>query len=76
MTSRQPDWIDIHVGHRIRFIRKERDLSLQELAERLDMSYQQVQKYETGANRVSAGTLFRIAATFDVPVGDFFPEQE
>ena len=64
--------IDQHVGERIRLRRTERGLTQEQLAEALDVSYQQVQKYETGANRISAGRIYEISRKLDVTVGYFF----
>jgi transcriptional regulator with XRE-family HTH domain len=64
--------IDAHVGERIRLRRTELGLTQEQLAETLEVSYQQVQKYETGANRVSAGRILEIARAFGVDVGYFF----
>jgi transcriptional regulator with XRE-family HTH domain len=64
--------IDAHVGERIRLRRTELGLTQEQLAEALDVSYQQIQKYETGANRVSAGRILEIARKLGVDVGYFF----
>lgn len=64
--------VDRHVGHRIRDRRAEMGLTQQELAKSLGLSYQQVQKYETGANRVSAGRLYEMAQRLEVEVSSFF----
>jgi len=64
--------IDAHVGERIRLRRTEAGLTQEQLASALDISYQQIQKYETGANRVSAGRILEIARKLGVEVGDFF----
>jgi transcriptional regulator with XRE-family HTH domain len=64
--------IDAHVGERIRLRRTELGLTQEQLADALDVSYQQVQKYETGANRVSAGRILEIARKLGVDVGYFF----
>src|SRR4051794_1800670 len=64
--------IDQHVGERIRLRRTERGLTQEQLADALDVSYQQVQKYETGANRISAGRIWEIARKLAVEVGYFF----
>lgn len=64
--------VDQHVGERIRQRRILLGYTQEQLAEALNISYQQVQKYETGANRVSAGRLFQIAGHLDVKVGHFF----
>jgi transcriptional regulator with XRE-family HTH domain len=64
--------IDQHVGERIRARRTELGLTQEQLAEALDVSYQQVQKYETGANRISAGRIFELARKLRVDVSYFF----
>ncbi len=64
--------VDEHVGERIRQRRTLLGLTQEQLATALEISYQQVQKYETGANRVSAGRLYEIAKHLDVEVGFFF----
>ncbi len=64
--------VDQHVGERIRKRRTLLGYTQEQLAEALGISYQQVQKYETGANRVSAGRLFQIAQRLDVSVAFFF----
>ena len=68
------DPIDIAVGARIRLLRKVRGLSQQSLAEAAGVTFQQIQKYERGANRVSASMLSRIAGTLDSPVSEMFGE--
>ena len=64
--------VDRHVGGRIRERRLELGLTQQDLAALLQISYQQVQKYETGSNRVSAGKLYAMAQALDVRPGYFF----
>lgn len=64
--------IDQHVGERIRARRTELGLTQEQLAEALSVSYQQVQKYETGANRISAGRIFELARKLRVDVSYFF----
>ena len=64
--------IDAHVGERIRLRRTELGLTQEQLAAALDVSYQQIQNYETGANRVSAGRILEIARKLGVDVGYFF----
>ncbi|MGH6898888.1 MAG: helix-turn-helix domain-containing protein [Geminicoccaceae bacterium] len=64
--------IDQHVGERIRLRRAELGLTQEQLAEALDVSYQQIQKYETGANRISASRIFQMARRLDVDLGYFF----
>ncbi|MFZ4601530.1 MAG: helix-turn-helix domain-containing protein [Caulobacterales bacterium] len=64
--------IDQQVGDRIRRRRTLLGYTQEQLAEALDISYQQIQKYETGANRVSAGRLYQIAQRLEAPVTYFF----
>jgi transcriptional regulator with XRE-family HTH domain len=64
--------VDVHVGLRIRMRRKALGHSQQSLADSLGLTFQQVQKYERGVNRVSASKLFDIARFLGVPVGFFF----
>ncbi len=64
--------VDEHVGERIRDRRTTMGLTQENLASALNISYQQVQKYETGANRVSAGRLYEIAKRLDTEVSTFF----
>src|SRR4051794_33029870 len=68
------DPIDVAVGARIRLLRKLRGLSQQALAEAAGVTFQQIQKYERGANRVSASMLSRIAGALDTPVAEMFGE--
>src|ERR1044072_9269143 len=69
-----PDPIDVAVGHRIRVRRKWLGVSQSALADHLGVSFQQVQKYERGANRVSASMLVRIAQKLDTTVGELVGE--
>ncbi len=64
--------IDHHVGKRIRRGRRLLGLTQQQLAEAVGIRFQQIQKYESGANRVSASRLFEIAEALDVPVQYFY----
>lgn len=66
------DPVDVAVGARIRLARKMRGRSQQALAEAIGVTFQQVQKYESGANRVSASMLARIAADLGLPVAELF----
>ncbi|SLN37384.1 helix-turn-helix domain-containing protein [Oceanibacterium hippocampi] len=68
--------VDRHVGERIRKRRIELGLTQEHVAVALGISYQQVQKYETGANRVSAGRLYEIAHELDVDIHYFFDDLE
>ncbi|MDP3854574.1 helix-turn-helix domain-containing protein [Phenylobacterium sp.] len=64
-----PDPVDIAIGARLRLRRKSLGISQGALAERIGVSFQQVQKYERGANRVSGSTLVAVAAALDTTVG-------
>ena len=64
--------VDAHVGQRIRHRRWLVGMTQQQLAEKVGIKFQQIQKYETGANRVSASRLWDIANTLDVPVAYFY----
>jgi transcriptional regulator with XRE-family HTH domain len=72
MTDDGPDPVDLHVGARVRARRQLLKLSQAALADQLGVTFQQVQKYERGANRISASTLYRIAAALSAPMGYFF----
>ena len=72
MTSDTPNPIDVHVGRRVRLRRKQCGLSQGSLGEALGLTFQQVQKYERGANRVSASKLYEISRTLQTPVTYFF----
>ncbi|TNF23223.1 MAG: XRE family transcriptional regulator [Rhodobacteraceae bacterium] len=67
-----PHPVDVHVGKRIRHRRWLVGKTQQQLAEHVGIKFQQIQKYETGANRVSASRLWDIADALDVPVSFFF----
>ena len=76
MSVKRPDPVDVEVGHRIRIERLARGLSQTALANQLGVTFQQVQKYEKGVNRVGAGRLTKIAEVLGVPVGTFFAGKE
>lgn len=67
-----PHPVDVHVGKRVRHRRWLVGMTQQQLAERVGIKFQQIQKYETGANRVSASRLWDIADALDVDVSFFF----
>ncbi|WP_294641189.1 helix-turn-helix transcriptional regulator [uncultured Aureimonas sp.] len=64
--------VNAHVGRRLRQARIARGISLQELARTIDVSYQQLSKFERGENRVSASALFRLSRALDVELRFFF----
>ena len=72
IDSRSANPVDLHVGARIRMRRRLQGVSQEKLAEALGLTFQQVQKYERGANRVSASKLYEIAAMLRAPVAYFF----
>lgn len=59
--------VDVRIGERLRTLRLERGLSQADLGKALDISYQQIQKYEKGGNRMSASTLLKVARFFALP---------
>lgn len=71
-ASRAPVNVDFHVGRQIRIRRVLQGLSQAALAESLGVSFQQIQKYERGANRISAGHLFELARTLSCTPNEFF----
>jgi len=76
MSVKRPDPVDIEVGHRIRIERLARGLSQTALANQLGVTFQQVQKYEKGVNRVGAGRLTKIAEVLGIDVSAFFGAKE
>jgi transcriptional regulator with XRE-family HTH domain len=71
-TERSANRVDKHVGNRVRRARLDRDMSQETLAGLLGVTFQQVQKYEKGANRVAASRLFDIANALGMPIPYFF----
>lgn len=74
MPKRRSDKRDVEVGRRVRAFRLQKGLSQEKLADQLGVTFQQVQKYEKGTNRIAAGRLQRIAEILDVPITDFFSQ--
>ncbi|MEO1700696.1 MAG: helix-turn-helix domain-containing protein [Pseudomonadota bacterium] len=72
--KKQPNPIDVHVGTRIRLRRTMVSMSQEKLGEALGITFQQVQKYEKGTNRVGASRLQNIAGILNVPVSFFFED--
>ena len=72
MSDRLPNAIDRHVASRLRLRRLEAGLSQTVLADTLGVTFRQLQKYEGATNRISAGALYQLALTLDVPVQYFF----
>ncbi len=69
-----PHAVDVHVGKTIRIKRLMRKVSQTELGDRVGVTFQQIQKYEKGSNRVSASMLVEIAGALDVDVRSFFED--
>ena len=72
LQARTPHPVDLHVGARIRMRRRMLKISQMELAAALNLTFQQVQKYERGANRISASMLWRTARRLQVELSYFF----
>ncbi|MGK9169830.1 helix-turn-helix domain-containing protein [Inquilinus limosus] len=72
ITEDGPDPVDVHVGARLRQRRTLLGMSQEKLAAAFGVSFQQIQKYERGANRVSASRLHQLTRILNVPVGYFF----
>lgn len=72
-TQHGPDPVDLYVGAQVRKRREELGLNQSQLASGLGLTFQQVQKYEKGSNRISASKLHKIAETLRAPVEWFFP---
>ncbi len=74
LRSENPDPIDIHVGARLRMRRNLIGLSQEQLGKSLGLTFQQIQKYERGINRMGSSRLFQISKTLSVPVAYFFED--
>jgi transcriptional regulator with XRE-family HTH domain len=72
MSDRLPNAIDRHVASRLRLRRLEVGMTQTQLAQAVGVTFQQLQKYEGATNRISAGALYQLALTLDVPVQYFF----
>ena len=71
-APRSPNPIDVHVGTRVRLRRQVMKMSQEKLGEQLGVTFQQVQKYERGANRVGASRLWKMSQVLEVPVNFFY----
>jgi len=74
--SRSPDPIDVEVGLNLRRVRRDRGLSQAEVGDALGITFQQVQKYERGANRVSASMLVKAARFLGIGAADLLPPDD
>ena len=72
--SRRPNPIDVHVGSRVRLRRMLLGISQEKLGERLGLTFQQVQKYEKGVNRIGASRLFDLSTVLGVPISFFYED--
>jgi len=70
----KPDPIDVHVGSRVRMRRTLLGMSQEKLGNALGLTFQQIQKYERGANRIGSSRLFKLSRILDVPVAFFFED--
>jgi transcriptional regulator with XRE-family HTH domain len=76
MPSGKPNPVDVHVGNRVRLRRTLLGMSQEKLGESLGLTFQQVQKYERGANRIGASRLWDLSRVLDCPVAFFFEEMD
>ena len=72
LTMRKPSSVDVHVGGRVRVRRRLINMTQESLADLISVTFQHVQKYERGTNRISASKLFAIAEALEVPISYFF----
>ena len=72
--GRKPNPMDIHVGSRVRLRRMVIGMSQEKLGEKMGLTFQQIQKYEKGTNRIGASRLHQLSQIMDVPVGFFFED--
>jgi len=73
-VASNPDPIDVHVGSRVRLRRTLLGMSQEKLGDALGLTFQQIQKYERGANRIGSSRLFKLSQILDVPVSFFFDD--
>jgi transcriptional regulator with XRE-family HTH domain len=74
VPKKQANPVDAHVGHRVRLRRMLVGMSQERLGELLGLTFQQVQKYEKGINRIGAGRLFEVASILGVPISFFYED--
>ncbi|MBC8129183.1 MAG: helix-turn-helix transcriptional regulator [Rhizobiaceae bacterium] len=73
-NKKKPNPVDIHVGSRVRLRRTMLGMSQEKLGEALGITFQQIQKYEKGSNRIGASRLQRISEVLNVPIAFFFED--
>lgn len=71
-NPRRPDAVDVIVGRNLRIWRMAKGLSQAQLANRIGVTFQQLQKYEVGANRIGTGRLVKVATVLSVPIAALF----
>lgn len=76
VNDNEPNPVDVHVGNRIRLRRTILHITQQQMAEMLGLTFQQIQKYERGINRVGASRLWDISRVLEVPMGFFFEDMD
>ena len=74
ITKKVPEPVDVHVGNRVRMRRMKLGMSQTNIADKLGLTFQQVQKYEKGTNRIASSRLQQIANILEVPVTFFFED--
>ncbi len=75
ISAKRPNSTDAYVGSKVRMRRKVLGMSQEKLGEQLGITFQQVQKYEKGANRIGASRLQTISQVLDMPISYFFPQE-
>lgn len=73
-ASEHPDPVDVHVGSRVRLRRTLLGMSQEKLGAALNLTFQQIQKYERGSNRIGSSRLYQLSRILDVPVSFFFDD--
>ncbi len=74
-TKGKPNEIDVVIGENLKKIRRGRELTQNDLAFKIGVTFQQIQKYENAKNRISASHLIVLAKALDVPLEHFYPEE-
>lgn len=76
MSTKGTDETDLFIGARLRFWRRILNIDAKQLAKNLNITYQQLQKYEKGVNRISASRLYRISKELHIPVSYFYQDMD
>ena len=72
MTKTTPSYIDYYIGRKLKMLRLKQGKNLHDIAKILDVSFQQIQKYEKGTNKLSSSKLYTMTQVFSIPVNYFF----